>query len=167
MIKPCRFLTVHRSMIPPSIEVRLLSPDESRVLDSVAPDVFDHAVEPRFVDAFFRDPRSMIAVAIDDGVVVGMATAFTYVHPDKPRQLFINEVGVAPPYQRRGLGSALVAALLERAKQMGCVEAWVATEEENTPARLLYQSLGGKEDAARAVVYTFPLSDGKPHAPDE
>ena len=49
------------------------------------------------------DPRHHLVVACAGSTVVGMATALHYVHPDKPPELWINEVGVAPPYRRRAL----------------------------------------------------------------
>jgi aminoglycoside 6'-N-acetyltransferase I len=39
---------------------------------------------------------------VQDGLVVGMASAFEYFHPGKPPQMFVNEVGVTPAHQRRG-----------------------------------------------------------------
>lgn len=79
------------------------------------------------------------------------------MHPDKPPQIFINEVGVAGRAQGRGNGKRLVQAL--RGRELGCTEAWVATEEGNIAARALYASLQGQEDPERAVVYTFGLRD--------
>lgn len=136
--------------------VRLLRPDEADVLRNVAPDVFDHAVDPAQTAAFFADPRHHLAVALDGTLVVGMASAVEYVHPDKPPALWINEVGVAPDYQRRGLGKRLVAVLLERGRALGCTEAWVATEVENEAARRLYETSGGGTGEP-FVMYTFPL----------
>lgn len=43
-------------------------------------------------------------------------------------------------------------------RELGCVEAWVASELGNPAARALYASVGGVEDAERAVVYVFPLA---------
>jgi ribosomal protein S18 acetylase RimI-like enzyme len=138
-------------------EVRCLSPDEADVLHDVAADVFDHPVRADFLKAFFDDSHSLLAVAIDRGVVVGMASGLVYGHPDKPLQLFVNEVGVAPSHQRRGLGRELVRCLLDRGRALGCAEAWVATEEENVAARALYAATGGREDLSRAVVFTYAL----------
>ena len=139
------------------IEVRCLARSEAAVLDAVAPEVLDGEVWPAYVRAFLDDPHSHLAGAIEDGVVVGMASGLVHGHPDKPWQLFVNEVGVAPSHQRRGLGSALVRCLLERGREVGCREAWVATEEDNAPARGLYLATGGREDDERAVVYTYAL----------
>ena len=43
-----------------------------------------------YAEAFLAEGHSLITVALDQGTVVGMASAFTYRHPDKPLQLFIN-----------------------------------------------------------------------------
>ena len=137
----------------PDIEVRLLSAAEARVLDRVAPDVFDNPVQPGLVQAFFSNPANLLAVAVADDMVVGMASGIVYVHPDKPAQLFINEVGVSERLHRRGVGRRLIRALLQRGNELGCAEAWVATEENNAPARALHVALGGREDPERAVVY--------------
>lgn len=138
--------------------VRLLDVGDAGVLADVADDVFDHPVRPDLAEAFLRQPQNLIAVAIDGTRVVGMATGLTYLHPDKPLQLFVNEVGVSAAWQRQGLGRRLVTLLLERARELGCVEAWVATEVDNTPARALYAALQGVEDPEHAVVYTYDLS---------
>jgi ribosomal protein S18 acetylase RimI-like enzyme len=146
-----------RCSVADLVVVRCLARSEAALLDAVAPDVFDHEVRPAYLRAFLDDPHSHLAVAIDDGVVVGMASGLVHGHPDKPWQLFVNEVGVAPSHQRRGLGRALVRCLLERGRELGCRVAWVATEVDNAPARALYLATGGREDDDLAVVYTYPL----------
>ncbi len=144
-------------MTTSQVIVRLLSVDDTDLFDHVAEDVFDDSVRLDLAAEFLHDPRHHIAVALDDGVVVGMASAFHYVHPDKPAQLFINEVGVTPSHQRRGIASDLIALLLAHGRSLGCTEAWVATEEDNMPARALYAKTGGQEELERAVVYVYPL----------
>ena len=142
-----------------SVVVRCLAPTEAGVLHHVARDVFDHNVREDYLQAFLDDPHSLLAVAIDDGVVVGMASGLVYGHPDKPLQLFVNEVGVAPKHQLRGLGRELVRCLLARGRELACTEAWVATEEENAAARRLFAATGGREEASRTVMYTYALND--------
>jgi ribosomal protein S18 acetylase RimI-like enzyme len=136
----------------------LLSAGDGSILGSVAEDVFDHPVRMDLVAEFLSDPRHHIAVALDGGIVVGMASAVHYIHPDKPAQLFINEVGVAPSHQRQGIASELIARLLAHGRVLGCTEAWVAADEDNAPARALYAHVGGQEEPVRAVIYTFPLA---------
>ena len=140
-------------------EIRLLGPADLDVLESVAPDVFDDPIDPRAADEFLKDPRHHIAVAIDNGVVVGFASAVHYTHPDKPApELWINEVGVAPTHQGLGIGKAILAKLLDHARALGCVEAWVLTGRINQAAMRLYAASGGIEAPTDSVLFTFPLT---------
>ena len=138
-------------------EVRLIDPTNASLLERVDEDVFDNPVRAELVGAFLANPSNVLTVALEAGIVVGMASGIVYVHPDKPPQLFVNEVGVASRCRGRGIGKLLVRALLRRGSELGCTEAWVATEEGNSPARALFMSAHGKEGPERAVVYFFSL----------
>ena len=139
-------------------EVKLLTRADSKVLDHVAPGVFDHGISPRLRDEFLNDPRHHLAVAIEAGQVVGFASGVHYIHPDKPNELWINEVAVAPSHWRQGVGRKVVEALLAHAKALGCREAWVLTDRSNTAAMRLYVSAGGVEKPEETVMFEFPLS---------
>jgi len=143
-----------------TVDVRLLGPGDAHVLDRVAADVFDEPVDPALGAEFLADPRHHIAVAIDDGVVVGFASGVDYVHPDKPRALWVNEVGVAPSHQGRGIGRRVVDALLAHARTLGCREAWVLTDRDNTAARALYRSAGGGDAEGNTVMVEWELGEG-------
>jgi ribosomal protein S18 acetylase RimI-like enzyme len=141
-----------------TIETRLLGPGDEGVLTDVAPGVFDDAIHPAWTAEFLQDPRMHLAVALDRGTVIGFASGVHYLHPDKPPELFINEVGVAPSHHRQGLGQRVVHALLQRGRALGCKQAWVLTSRSNTPAMRLYASLGGNEASDEAqVMFEFPL----------
>lgn len=143
-----------------TIEIRILRAGDEAALDRVAPDVFDDPIVPAAARAFVDDPRHHLAVAIDDGVVVGFVSAVHYLHPDKARpELWINEVGVAETHQGRGLAKRLMAAVLEAGRGLGCSVAWVLTERDNAPAMRLYASAGGVEAPKDAVMFTFFLKD--------
>lgn len=144
-------------MPPEPVEVRLLSSAELTVLERVDPDVFDHPVRRELAARYLANPGNLLAVATQADLVVGMGSAMAYGHPDKPLALFINEVGVAQRYRGQGVGKRLMSALLEQGRRMGCTEAWVATGGDNSAARALYISAGGKEDPVPAIVYTWSL----------
>jgi len=135
--------------------IRLLGPGDAAVLCDVAEGVFDNEINPRWTAEFLSDLRHHLAVAMLDQQVIGMASAVHYVHPDKPPELWVNEVGVAPEFRRQGIGGQLVAALFARGRDLGCKEAWLGTEESNTAARRLYAAAGGVEEAM--VYVTFEL----------
>jgi ribosomal protein S18 acetylase RimI-like enzyme len=141
--------------------VRVLGSAEGALLGNVVTGVFDNPIDPRWSAEFFADPRHHLAVAVDDETtqVVGMASGVHYVHPDKPPELWINEVGVAPAYQGRGIGRRVVAALLDHARSLGCSEAWLLTSDDNTAARRMYAAAGGVEDEERQVMVAFRLGD--------
>ena len=142
--------------------VRVLTSSEAHVLSNVAPDVFDGPVDPRYTAEFFADPRHHLAVALEGELVVGMASGVHYLHPDKPPELFINEVGVSPQWQGQGLGRQMLDALIVHARTLGCVTAWVLTEEENTVARRLYSAVGGLEEGVRIFVVPLENKDVAP-----
>ena len=142
-----------------TLDIRHLGPDDEGALRHVAAGVFDHDVDPALAAEFLHDPRHHLVVAIEDGSVVGFASGVHYVHPDKPAELWINEVGVAPSHQRRGLGKQLLRAIFARARELGCREAWVLTSPANGPAVRLYEAVGGVDMADPPVMFTFRLAD--------
>lgn len=140
------------------IEIRLLSPSDADVLLNVAPETFDDPIDMRSTREFLSDAHHHLAVAVDDGVVVGFISAVHYLHPDKPRpELWINEVGVAPTHRGRGLGKAILDRILKEGRHLDCSEAWVLTEVDNIAAMRLYASLGGVEGPHDGVMFTFTL----------
>ena len=138
-----------------SIDIRLLGAGDSAILDGVVEGVFDGPVDARWSSVFFADPRHHLIVALDEARVVGMISAVDYVHPDKAPQLWINELGVAPSHQRRGIGNRLIEAMLAHGRSLGCTEAWVGTENDNAAARGLYEKAGGTGEPF--VLYSFEL----------
>jgi ribosomal protein S18 acetylase RimI-like enzyme len=138
-----------------SMHFRLLGPDDAPVLARVAHDVFDNSVDPLYAAEFLADPRHHLAVALDGELVVGFASAVHYLHPDKPPELWVNEVGVAATHRRQGIARGLLELLFSHGQTLGCREAWVLTEPDNEPARRLYQQAAGAE--ARVVMYSFCL----------
>ena len=140
-----------------SVEVVVVNSSNAELLDSVSDDVFDNQVKSEYLDRVLADSCNLLLVAVIGGAVVGMVSGILYTHPDKPLQLFVNEIGVAQDYQRIGIGKLLLEGILDQAIANGCTEAWVATEEGNSAARALYASASGQEDPERAVVYTWSL----------
>jgi aminoglycoside 6'-N-acetyltransferase I len=138
-------------------QIGILGRGDEAALEDVAPGVFDLPVQPALIAQFLADPRLHLAVALDAARIVGFASAVHYVHPDKPAELWINEVGVAPAYQRQGIGKRLIEALFQVGRDLGCAEAWVLTERRNLPAIRLYQSLDGVEPPDEAAMFSFRL----------
>jgi len=140
------------------IKIRILQSGDETILEHVDPDVFDDPIQPKAAQEFLNDNRHHLVVATDKNIVIGFASGVHYIHPDKSRpEFWINEVGVSSSYHKQGVGKALVHALLEKARSIGCSEAWVLTERANVPAMRLYQSIGADEAADESVMFTFHL----------
>jgi len=143
------------------VTIRILGSDDGAVLQNVAADVFDFPVDARWSTEFLADPRHHLAIALDDesGQVIGMASGVHYVHPDKPAELWIDEVAVAPTYQNREIGRQMLATLLAHGRTLGCQEAWVLTDYGNTRARHMYAAAGGVEERDPVLMINFALDE--------
>ena len=140
------------------LEIIRLSPDNAGLLDRIAEDVFDEPVRPDRLAAYLADPGHIMLVAVSDGIVIGQCAAIVHRHPDKVTELYIDEVGVTPAVQRKGIARAMVERMLAIGKELGCGEAWVGTEPDNLPARGLYERLEVKRDEAETfVMYVYRL----------
>lgn len=137
--------------------IKILTKNDLDLLMNAADDVFDNPVDENFAREFLDDPRHHIVVAISEGVIVGFASAVHYIHPDKPPELWINEVGVASSHQGQGIGKAIMKEMLRLGSELGCKNAWVLTDRGNEPANRLYKSAGGKVGEEDTVMYEFGL----------
>ena len=135
--------------------IKVLTASDISLLMNVADDVFDNQVDEKLAKEFLEDPRHHIVVALIDGVVIGFASAVHYIHPDKPPELWINEVGVAPTHQNKGVGKVIMNELLRLGRRVGCATAWVLTDRSNTAANRLYKSVGGQVEPGDTVMYEF------------
>ena len=120
-------------------------------------DAFDSEVVAAWTAAFLDDPGHHLILAYVDGEPAGFVSATEVLHPDKPPQLFLNEIGVAAPHQRRGAATALIEALKVIGRKRGCTSMWVLTDEGNAAAMALYRMTGGSWDGAQTVMFEYEL----------
>ena len=137
------------------IKIRLATLNDLEAIIKVGDKLFDHAIKKERAIEFFEDTRHHLVLAFFDTEVIGMASGFHYVHPDKDPSLFMNEVGVLDAFQNQGIGRALVKFLWEHAKTLGCKEAWIGTEKSNVAAQKCYQAAGGKPDDEPFILMEF------------
>ena len=125
------------------IETRRLTAGDAQILDHVAEGVFDEPIRSERVIRYLAEPNHHMIVALVDGQVVGQVAAVIHRHPDKPTELYVDEVGVVPAMHRRGIGRRLFDEMLALGRELGCEEAWLGTEPDNVAARALYERRAG------------------------
>jgi ribosomal protein S18 acetylase RimI-like enzyme len=139
--------------------IRIVRLSHAAQLDKTDPDVFDNDIVPEHLEVFLGDPRHLMFIAQDGDLVVGMISAVEYFHPDKPPQLWINEVGVAGTYRSQGIGKRLVRAVLTEASARGIRYSWLGTDVDNKPAQACFAGAGdGLKPVQRFLLYEWETS---------
>src|SRR3954468_108982 len=116
------------------LEIRQVKPGDVAFFDRVADAVCDEPVDPGRLAAYLAEPGHLMLVALHAGEVVAQVAAVVHRHPDKPAELYIDEVGVTPALQRQGITRRMLDEIFALGKVLGCEEAWVGTEPDNGPA---------------------------------
>jgi ribosomal protein S18 acetylase RimI-like enzyme len=71
----------------------------------------------------------------------GQLAGYLLAQPEPPHAV-IARLAVCPARQGRGIGTRLLTEALARLAAAGCREVWLSTQEDNLPARRLYERLG-------------------------
>ena len=137
------------------IAVLRLGPDDAGMLERVADDVFDGPIEPARAAAYLAEPSHLMTVAVLNGQVIGQCQAVIHRHIDQPTELYLDNLGVAEAFKRRGVASRLVQAMFAWGRELGCEEAWVGTEPDNAEGRGFYEAGGAAP--IPIVMYEYEL----------
>jgi ribosomal protein S18 acetylase RimI-like enzyme len=133
---------------------RLGPGDEDRVL--AAGLLFDAPPRPEAVRRFFADPNHHLLLASAGGKAVGFVSGVELTHPDKGTEMFLYELAVDESHRRQGVGAALAKALRDLARERGCYDMWVLTDDDNEAALGAYRKSGATEES-RHVMLTWPI----------
>lgn len=91
---------------------------------------------------FVTAPRTFLVVAMQGEKLAGLASATIQLHPHTESQwLYVDELDVAVPFRRKGVGSAIMKHLRDIATEQGCHELALGADAVNTPANALYARL--------------------------
>ena len=103
---------------------------------------------------FAPGPQTVALVLEEEEVVEGFAVA-----RGVGTEWELENIAVAGPAQRRGLGTHLLVELLERARQAGARNVFLEVRESNLAARSLYQKWAFVESGRRKTYYRDPDED--------
>lgn len=118
------------------------------LLDSVAPGVFDEPIRQDRLSVYLQNSLNWMAVALMGDQVVGQCMCVVHHHPDKETELYLDEIGTAEGWRRKGIAWALMQAVFERTDKAEIEEIWLGTEADNIPAQKLYEKTGATGEPA-------------------
>lgn len=117
------------------------TPQNAHYFNNVTEDVFDENIKPAHLTTYLKSPNHIMYIAIHSEKIIGQVRAIIHQHPDRDDELYVDNLGVAPTYKRKGIATQLMHALYAESKTLGCTELWVATEVDNVEAKGFYKSL--------------------------
>jgi GNAT superfamily N-acetyltransferase len=97
-------------------------------------------------DEIDADPRCELAVAEEDGLVIGTLQATVLVHLGSrgAKSLQLENVHVAAGRRSRGVGKFMLEWAVERARILGCARVQLTTNKLRKDAHRFYERLGFK-----------------------
>lgn len=121
--------------------------------------LFDHELRSKWVRHFLAQPDHHLCIAYASGEPVGFVPAVELTHPDKGTEMFLDELAVVDCFRRRRIGTALVAALADLARNRGCYGMWVLTDSNNTAAVMTYKSAGAFSGHSESLMLSWRFDD--------
>jgi ribosomal protein S18 acetylase RimI-like enzyme len=104
------------------------------------------AVRDRLIPGLQGHPTTRVWLAFDDTRPAGVCVAFTGFSTFHARPLLnIHDLAVLPGLRGRGIGRALLAAAEAGAIASGCCKLTLEVQEDNVPARGLYEGFGFRD----------------------
>ena len=133
------------------MELRWLGPGDGDAVVAAA-HLFDGPVQPEAARRSLAEEASHLCVAYEAGEPAGFVSGVELTHPDKGTEMFLYELGVDERWRRRGIGTALVRALAERARERGCYGMWVLTDRTNAAALATYRRAGALQEGDQVML---------------
>jgi ribosomal protein S18 acetylase RimI-like enzyme len=122
------------------------------VLDSYASDPrgggqpLSAEVKSRLIPGMKAHPTTRAWLAFDDGEPIGLCVGFVGFSTFQARPLLnIHDLAVVPGRRGGGVGRALLAAAEAHARAAGCCKLTLEVQDDNLPARTLYERFGFRD----------------------
>lgn len=134
-----------------------MTPSDAHLLQP-ASCLFDHPVSRAAARAYLNDSANLVLVALDHEGPIGFVrgTALAQLRSAR-RQMLLYEIEVARAHRRRGVGRALVEALIAYCRRRNFEEIFVITSPRNRPAVALYRSTGAVTETASDRMFVYRL----------
>jgi len=120
--------------------------------------LFDTPPDFATAESFLVTPGHHLLIAYEGDEPAGFVSGVELTHPDKGTEMFLYELAVGEPFQRRGIGTALVNALRDIALERACYDMWVLTDADNDAALATYRTTGTTAESGH-VMLTWDLAE--------
>ncbi|MGO7969092.1 GNAT family N-acetyltransferase, partial [Rhizobium ruizarguesonis] len=88
--------------MPEVITTCRLTRDTVGLLEKIAEEVFDQEINAQRLATYLKSSGHLMIIAVCEKQVIGQIAAYVHSNPDRASDVYIDNLGVAPPFQRRG-----------------------------------------------------------------
>src|SRR5215475_13371427 len=100
-------------------------------------------VRVRLISGLRQHPTSLVFLAFDDAIPVGVAVCFIGFSTFAARPLInIHDLAVIPDYRGLGIGRLLLERVEVKGRELGCCKLTLEVREDNHRAQRLYEEFG-------------------------
>ena len=152
--------TVRKAVLEDCHRILPLQEQISKLHFEGRPDLFRDDVRT-YTEETFREwldsPTHVLLIAEVDGEVAGYAFSWVIQYRDHPTykdfdSFYIDDICVLEKFRRKGIGRALIARCVEKAKRLGCKNVDLGVWSFNKNAIAFYESCGMKERTKRMEI---------------
>jgi len=130
--------------------------DIAAELNAVESEVSSKTFTAETLRDFLQDPHNFYLLATIDGHIAGATHGYLHVHPTGLKYLYIDEVDTIKQFRRQGVATAMMHEAFAISRQLGATKAWLGTEDDNEPAKALYQGLDPSK-IEHGPIYTYKI----------
>jgi ribosomal protein S18 acetylase RimI-like enzyme len=140
--------------LPPGLHLRAMRPEDIPAVSELDTAAFDLLWQNSLNTLRYAYPQAAFATVVEArSGLVGYQ-----ISTQNPFGVHLARLAVHPDVQSQGIGSALIADLLQRTQAQGFTRISVNTQSDNTASLALYEKLGFKQMNQKYPVYGFEVS---------
>jgi ribosomal protein S18 acetylase RimI-like enzyme len=94
-------------------------------------------------DTYLESPATLAFVAVTDNEITGWCWGYRLIRPDGSSMLYLHQLEVLKSHRGQGIGRQLLTTFTTTGRASGASKMFLTTGADNTPARKLYEALGG------------------------